>query len=68
MSLFDEKRKLAERRNGMAGPPMGCRERRVHEDRRQTKIAEISFREWTAHFLRFRERARIGAVVTKAAE
>lgn len=68
MFLFDEKRKRGERRNGNQGPPTGCRERRVHEDRRQTKIAEISFHEWTSYFLRYRERVRARMVATKAAE
>lgn len=68
MLLFDEKRKLKERRNGDQGPPRGCRERRADENRRQTSIAEISFHEWTWHFLRFRERARARAAAKAAAK
>lgn len=68
MFLFNEKRNLTERRNRDNGPPSGCRERRVHEDRRQTKIAEITFHEWTAHFLRYRERVRARVMAAKAAD
>ncbi len=56
MFLFDEKRETADRRVSDVGPPAGCRERRVVSDRRQMKIAEISFHEWTSHFLKFQER------------
>jgi len=66
MFLFDEKRKLAERRVADMGPPAGGRERRTQEDRRQTKIAEISFHEWTSHLVRYRERVRAGAVAAKS--
>ena len=57
MFLFDEKRELADRRIGDKGPPTGNRERRVETDRRQTKMAEITFHEWTACFVKYQERA-----------
>jgi hypothetical protein len=56
MSLFEEKRKLGDRRVRDDGPPPGCRERRVKKrDRRQTEISEISFHEWTRYFLRYKK-------------
>ena len=53
--LFEEKRAVAERRVGNDGPPPGNRERRAGKDRRQTRIEEITFHEWTHHLLRFRK-------------
>lgn len=57
MSLFDEKRKLADRRAQDDGPPSGYRERRHKLNRRQIEIAEITFHEWIKHFLGFRKKA-----------
>ena len=57
MFLFKEKRELTDRRVSDAGPPAGCRERRITSDRRQMKITEISFHEWTSHLLKYQERA-----------
>ena len=56
MFLFDEKRKLADRRIRDEGPPSGIRERRTLADRRQTDISEITLHEWTRHFLKYQER------------
>ena len=56
MFLFDEKRKLADRRISDEGPPSGIRERRTLADRRQTDISEITLHEWTRHFLKYQER------------
>ena len=61
MFLFEEKRKQPDRRIRNEGPPAGCRERRVQEDRRQTDIAEITLHEWTRQFLKYQQHA-----VTKA--
>lgn len=55
--LFEEKRKMSDRRQRDDGPPLGCRERRGKRDRRQTAISEISFQEWTRYLLRFKKRA-----------
>jgi len=55
MFLFEEKRKMADRRIRDEGPPAGCRERRTTIDRRQTQIAEITLTEWTRHFQIFQE-------------
>ena len=57
MFLFDEKRELADRRISDKGPPAGNRERRVETDRRQTKMTEITFHEWTSCFVKYQERA-----------
>ena len=57
MFLFDEKRKLNERRVADQGAPDGRRDRRGEEDRRQTWISEISFSEWASHLAAFRKRA-----------
>ena len=54
MFLFDEKRKLNERRVADQGAPDGRRDRRGEEDRRQTWISEISFSEWASHLAAFR--------------
>jgi hypothetical protein len=54
MPLFEEKRKQTDRRQRDDGPPLGCRERRIKKDRRQTDISEISFQEWTRYLLRFK--------------
>jgi hypothetical protein len=56
MSMFDEKRKLSDRRISNQGPPFARRERRTEDNRRQTLIAEISFHEWAAHFVKFLQR------------
>lgn len=56
MFLFDEKRKLADRRISNEGPPPGIRERRTLADRRETEISEITLHEWTRHFLKYQER------------
>lgn len=61
MFLFDEKRKLTERRGSNDGPPAGCRERRNAENRRQTEIAEITLHEWARHFVKFQECAALRA-------
>lgn len=55
MFLFDEKRKLADRRIRDEGPPPGTRERRTLADRRQTEIAEITLHEWTRYFLKYQQ-------------
>jgi len=57
MSLFDEKRKLNDRRNRNDGPPLGIKQRRGESERRQTEIAEIPFSEWASHLVVFRKRA-----------
>ncbi len=57
MFLFDEKRKLNERRMADRGAPAGRRERRAAEDRRQTSISEIPFSEWASHLVEFRKHA-----------
>jgi hypothetical protein len=67
MSLFDEKRKMTDRRQRDDGPPPGCRERRSKKDRRQTSISEISFHEWTRHLLRFKKRVAVKAAARQAA-
>ncbi len=51
--MFDEKRKLSDRRISNLGPAFARRERRTEDNRRQTLIAEISFHEWAAHFVKF---------------
>jgi hypothetical protein len=61
MSLFDEKRKLTDRRAKDDGPPSGYRERRHRLNRRQIEIAEITFHEWIRHFLGFRKRVEAKA-------
>jgi hypothetical protein len=58
MSLFDEKREKKERRKRSDGPPPGFPERRVKKDRRQTKITEISFHEWTRYLINFKNKKR----------
>jgi hypothetical protein len=67
MSLFDEKRGAPDRRARNDGPPPGSRERRSRKDRRQTRISEISFHEWTRYFLRYKkhiaEKTATGRVV-----
>ena len=67
MFLFDEKRKQGDRRVNDQGPPAGCRERRSADERRQTEMAEISFHEWTRHFLKYQERALSRNLLQKAA-
>jgi hypothetical protein len=57
MPLFEEKREKTDRRQRDDGPPLGCRERRIKKDRRQTAISEISFQEWTRYLLRFKKHA-----------
>ncbi|MFB0934306.1 MAG: hypothetical protein QMB52_00915 [Propionivibrio sp.] len=66
MFLFEEKRKLKDRRVADTGAPAGCRERRVEADRRQTKISEISFSEWASHLVEFRKHATARDAVSKA--
>ena len=56
MFLFDEKRKLADRRIRDESPSSSIRERRTVADRRQTDISEITLHEWTRHFLKYQER------------
>jgi len=65
MFLFDEKRKLKDRRVADTGAPAGCRERRTEADRRQTKISEISFSEWASHLVEFRKHATAREAVSK---
>ena len=71
MSMFDEKRKRSDRRISNQGPSFARRERRTADDRRQTQIAEISFHEWAAHFVKFLRRKapgnEAGSVVRKRA-
>jgi hypothetical protein len=67
MSLFEEKRRMTDRRQRDDGPPLGSRERRGKRDRRQTAIYEISFHEWTRHFLRFKKRAMAKAEARQTA-
>ena len=66
MFLFDEKRKLKDRRVADTGAPAGCRERRTEADRRQTKISEISFSEWASHLVEFRKHATDREAVSRA--
>lgn len=68
MPLFDEKRKSVDRRMRNDGPPPGCRERRSKKDRRQTRISEISFHEWTRHFLWFKKRSAAKALARQTAK
>ena len=56
MFLFDEKRKLSDRRIRDENPSSSIRERRTVADRRQTDISEITLHEWTRHFLKYQER------------
>lgn len=65
MFLFEEKRKLKDRRIADEGVPAGRRERRVEADRRQTKISEISFSEWASHLVEFRKHATAREAVSK---
>ncbi|MDR0380196.1 MAG: hypothetical protein LBI62_09725 [Candidatus Accumulibacter sp.] len=68
MSLFDEKRESSDRRVRSDGPPPGYRERRSRKDRRQTQISEISFHEWTRHFLRYKKHVAEKATTERIAK
>lgn len=53
MSFDTDKRSGRDRRIREIGPPQGRGERRRTVERRQTEIAEISFIEWAATFVKY---------------
>lgn len=57
-SYNPEKRKGQERRRAETGEAWSGVERRNCPERRQTRIAEISYFEWASHYVRFQDRLR----------